>query len=280
MNKSVLLSIIAFLFLLPLMGQPVDTVFNQSDAQGRKQGFWRAKYPNGNIKYDGYFKDNKPVGLMKRYNDDKSLEAILFYVGKNNLVKAQLFYVNGKLAAVGNYIGTEKDSVWVYYSFYDNTVRVKESFVKGKRNGVRQVFYSNGNVAEEIEWKNDLKDGVWRQFYEDGMFKLVGAHKNDMRAGKYIYYFPNGKIELEGTYQNNLMQGSWKRFDDKGKLALEIVYKDGNPLNPELLDKEEQEYFRMVETNKGKFAEPTVDDVVPLMKPTPNKQNKEEKPNE
>ena len=47
-----------------------DSAINQTDAKGLKQGFWKAKFDNGRIKYEGYFKDNHPVGELKRYYEE------------------------------------------------------------------------------------------------------------------------------------------------------------------------------------------------------------------
>ncbi|GAH37310.1 unnamed protein product, partial [marine sediment metagenome] len=42
-----------------------DTLLNQVDKNGLKQGYWKKYYDNGNIKYEGYFKNDKPTGELK-----------------------------------------------------------------------------------------------------------------------------------------------------------------------------------------------------------------------
>ena len=50
---------------LRLSGQS-DTI-NQADAKGQKQGYWEKRGSDNTLIYQGYFKDNKPVGEMRRY---------------------------------------------------------------------------------------------------------------------------------------------------------------------------------------------------------------------
>ena len=68
-----------------------DTI-NQSDAQNRKQGYWEKKYGNGELRYQGYFKDNAPIGEMKRFYESGALQAILDYGNGESRVYARLFY--------------------------------------------------------------------------------------------------------------------------------------------------------------------------------------------
>ena len=49
------------------VGQKGDTLKNYTDINGLKQGYWQKKYYNGNIKYEVYFKNNKPIGEFKRF---------------------------------------------------------------------------------------------------------------------------------------------------------------------------------------------------------------------
>ena len=40
---------------------------NQTDKNGLRQGQWQKKYPNGQLMYEGQFKDDKPCGDWIRY---------------------------------------------------------------------------------------------------------------------------------------------------------------------------------------------------------------------
>ena len=75
-----------------------ETHINITDQQGMKQGHWIKKYPNENIMYDGYFKDDHPVGEFKRYYEDQSLKSVLIYsddgrTGNCNYLSSEWKYI-------------------------------------------------------------------------------------------------------------------------------------------------------------------------------------------
>ena len=67
-KKYILLFCMGFVIMVSQAQNNSSTdSINQTDKQGLKQGFWIKKYPNGNIMYQGYFIDDKPAKLMKRF---------------------------------------------------------------------------------------------------------------------------------------------------------------------------------------------------------------------
>ncbi|HOK52659.1 MAG TPA: hypothetical protein PLF75_12280, partial [Bacteroidales bacterium] len=65
-----------------LQGQSSDTLWNQTDARGWKQGYWRAYYDNGKLRYRGYFKDNQPLGEFRRYYESGGIMAVQNFTGQ------------------------------------------------------------------------------------------------------------------------------------------------------------------------------------------------------
>ena len=95
-------------FLLLVIYSPVffaqenkssDTLLNYIDDNGLKQGYWKKYYDDGNMEYDGYFKNDKPVGEFKRFFPGNKIKAIMNYKEDGKTVKATLFYQNAKKAA-------------------------------------------------------------------------------------------------------------------------------------------------------------------------------------
>ena len=59
------------------------------------------------------------------------------------------------------------------------------------------------------------------------------------------------------------MQGKWLYYDDKGNEKANIIYINNVPQNASQLEKEEEEYFKMIEQNKGKIPEPDENSLMP-----------------
>jgi len=250
-----ILIISLFSTLLPAQ-QSTDTLFNQTDKQGKKQGYWKVKYDNGAIKYTANFINDKPIGEMRRYFDDNSLKAIIIFNKSGIKSYAKLYYQSGPIAAEGIYINSVKDSTWKYYSFYTKALTCTETYSMGKRNGKTINFFTSGKISEEINWKNDVRDGMWKQNYENGTVKMYSYFSNDKRTGPFIFNYPNGTPEWTGKYEEGLMEGKWVHYSDTGKIDNTIEYTKGKAPNEEELRQKESDLLKQLELKKGKIPEP------------------------
>jgi antitoxin component YwqK of YwqJK toxin-antitoxin module len=233
-----------------------DTLFNQTDASGMKQGWWKKSYPNGKLMYKGYFRNNKPVGEMRRFHENGVIKAVLKYDPAGETARVTLYYADGQKAAEGKYFGTQKDSTWTYFSYYNHTPTVRENFVRGVREGQMLHYYTNGTVSEKLNWKADKQDGAWEQYFNNQVLKLRGNYVNGKLEGEFLVNYEDGKPYLRGRYVNDLREGKWVIYDEKGGVARQMTYQKGVSPDEEKLDERQQEMFRMIEENKGKIEEP------------------------
>lgn len=236
---------------------------NVTDAKGQKQGYWEKTYPNGQLWYQGNFKDDRPVGEFRRYNEDGSLKTIQDYRTDGKSCYTRLYYQNGELAAEGLYQNNKKDSVWKYFSFYDKTLSLTETYSGGERNGPTIKYYPSGQPAEKVLWIAGKREGEWVQFFETGSPKLKANYTGDKLNGQFVFYFPNGRVEITGMYSNNLQEGVWQYFTLEGILHMTLEYRAGKALDTEKLDAQQREYFEMIEENIGKIREPDEDSLMP-----------------
>jgi len=98
--------ILAFLVLLIFSGLAIgqtDGAKNQLDSKNRKQGYWCKYYPNGKKAYEGWFKDDKPVGEFKRYHQNGELKVIMVYSESPPYVITTFFNEDGKKIVSGFY---------------------------------------------------------------------------------------------------------------------------------------------------------------------------------
>ena len=235
---------------------------NQRDASGRKQGYWEAVDSKGKLVYSGFFVDDQPTGEMKRYYPTGGVRVIMYHESGSTKVRARFFWESGTLAAHGNYIGTRRDSVWLYYSNNTKSVSRRVEYADGKQHGKEQSFFPEGNVAEEIIWENGLKNGPWKQFFKNGQTKLTATYTNDQLEGAFTVFSPTGKKEIEGAYRHDLRHGEWKHNDDKGKLITTIRYAEGKIINHDEVDAAQQEFFKKLMEQEGKIKEPSFEEIM------------------
>lgn len=249
--KTTLILLFNLFLYINLSAQPT---LNQTDANHLKQGKWIGKYPDGTIRYEGYFSNNKPVGELKRYHENGKLKAILLYSPNSDKVKAELYNPEGSLVSRGIFIGTLKDSVWTYFD--NKEIAARENYSKGLKNSKSFYYYPNGKTLNETEWANGKLSGISREFYPSGEKKSETRYLDGKRQGGSIVYFESGKVQIEGKYDNDQYSGTWKFYSPEGKIKFQLEYKDGMLQNPVAFDSLQLKEFKAFDKVKGKLKDP------------------------
>lgn len=231
--------LIICLFLLMTGNIIAQNTVNQIDVQGKKQGFWTKKDAEGKLMYEATFKDDKPVGEMKRFHPNGKLKAVMNFVEGSDESEAQLFDERGKQIAQGKYSGQKKIGEWTY--MVDSKVVSTETYLNGLKNGVSKRFYKTGELLEESNWQNDKLNGIYRSYFQDGKTFMECTYSDGNRNGTFKTWFPNGALELDANYTNDNRDKDWNYFNESGELQYTLKYEAGKLLNPEVQARIEKE---------------------------------------
>ena len=201
---------------------------NRTDSNGQKQGKWVKEYSNGAIRYEGAFKDDRPIGEFKYYYPNGKIKAITRYGTDGRTAYAKTFQLNGRLLAEGKYIDRKRDSTWRFYSDTDSTLISEVNYKLGVLDGKKIIFFpQNGKPSKIIEYKNGKKNGQLREFYTDGKPSRLETYRNDTLNGPFKIWFPEGQLQIEGSYKNGYQEGIWKTYDKNGKLLKQETFSNG-----------------------------------------------------
>jgi antitoxin component YwqK of YwqJK toxin-antitoxin module len=234
----------------------VGTQINQTDQQGRKQGHWIKKYPDETIMYEGFFKNDHPVGELKRYYENKSLKSILYYSDDGNKATATLFHANGNISSKGIYADQMKEGKWQFFSATRNGYLISEEFyVNNHRNGLSVKFYPDSTIADKITYINDVKQGEWIQYYPSGAVWLKTNFYNGKINGSFEVWFENGAIEFSGSYKDDSRDGKWVIYNNDGSVKYKLEYLSGITRDRQM-DIDESDFIDSLENNRGKIADP------------------------
>lgn len=246
---------ILFLAILALPLLSFGQTKNQTDQLGRKQGLWEKFYPNGSLKYSGSFKDDYPIGEMKRFHPNGILKAKLFFTDKGNRAKAELYNEYLQLIARGNFIQSKKDSIWIYFD-KNKRIRASETFVQGVKSGKTVYYFKSGNPAETINFANNQRHGDWKRFLKNGKVYFEASYQNGKLNGPVQSYFANGVLEFSGNYKNNLREGKWDFYSNKGELLYSTNYQNGTASNQDEIDQIQQKKLKNMEMQNDKLLDP------------------------
>jgi antitoxin component YwqK of YwqJK toxin-antitoxin module len=229
---------------------------NKTDKQGKKEGKWVKKYPNGAIMYEGNFSDDHPVGEFRRYYESSSLKSLLVYNNDGSEADATMYHDNGFISSKGKYKNQKKEGTWMFYSsFTEGYLLSEENYSANLRNGQSLKYYPDKTVAERIYYKNDLKQGEWIQYYRSGKVCLRSGFLNDKVNGKYEVWYENGKLQFAGLYKNDVRDGIWLIYNKNGTVKYTLEYKDGIQ-SESRFEIDSSEYLDSLERNIGKIADP------------------------
>ncbi|MDP5001351.1 MAG: hypothetical protein NWQ15_05585 [Flavobacterium sp.] len=197
---------------------------NQLDDKGNRHGLWRGTHKESNrIRYEGSFNHGKEVGVFKYFDDTKAATTIAtrdFSKGDGSCY-AVFFDQKGNKVSEGTLVNKLPEGEWKYFHFESKQLMSVEFYSKGKLVGVRKVFYKDGTVAEETNYKNGIKEGSSKTYSEKG--ELLDAHiyKNGQYNGLASYFDGLGNKMYEGNYVNGKRVGIWKFFE-KNKVIKEV----------------------------------------------------------
>ena len=255
MNLKIFVTAALLVLTVCASGQ-TETSLNVTDRQGKKQGHWIKKYPNENIMYDGFFKDDHPVGELKRYYEDETLKSVLSYSDNGRKAVAVMYHPNGNISANGTYIDQKKEGKWQFYSSFKNGCLVsEENYSDNLKNGLAVKFYADSTVAEKTNYINDIKQGEWTQYYPSGTLSLKSNYLNGKVNGKFEVWFENGQIEFSGQYVNDSRDGLWNIYSNDGTVKYKLTYQMGITHDRQM-DIDESDFIDSLEMNKGKIADP------------------------
>jgi len=197
---------------------------NRRDKSNLKQGVWVEFHPNGKIKQEGTYKDDKKNGYFKDYTENGDLIRVVKYV--NDVAQTD---------------AAEIQKLQVQNEYYpDGKIRSTTMYRDGVPEGVKREFNPDGQVTKSVEYhegaiigegivlEDGSRDGPWKEFYSDGSLRAEGKYESGKHVGEWKFYHPNGKIEQTGKYlKSGKPDGTWKWYFDNGQLLREETYYNG-----------------------------------------------------
>ncbi|MBE0674981.1 MAG: hypothetical protein IH591_10000 [Bacteroidales bacterium] len=256
MNRFI--TVLAMLMLSGQVFSQQSETINLTDASGKKQGHWIKKYPDGTIQYDGYFKNDNPIGEFKRFYESGVIKSLMFHQEGSSEVPVKFFHPNGFKAAEGVYINQKKEGKWLFFSEKTENYMICEEYYRNDlRNGNSVKLYKDGKPAEKVTYIDDRRHGEWTQYYVTGNICLRGFYDNGKLNGSFEVFYANGKPEFIGQYKNDARDGLWKSFTEEGKPDVEMLYKMGRLDDPTFAERENA-FLDLLEKNKGKISDPEI----------------------
>jgi len=122
----------------------------------------------------------------------------------------------------------QKDNGYWFTDYYISGAIQMEGLSLEQNNevyhGLVKWYYENGNVFQEVNYKNGVLFGDRKVYFENGTLKNETAYKNGKMDGGWKEYFENGKMKESGSFEKGEKEGLWKMFYENGKIKEEGNY--------------------------------------------------------
>lgn len=140
---------VIFLFFFSItFSQIGDTLFNQRNSKGLKQGVWKNKWiETGELASIETYKDDVRNGFCKYFYLSGVLQSSGYFVGNSIIGEFRSYYKSGVLYEIKNYEDNLRNGWTIYYD-------------------------SLGRMASQSLWKNGRAFGLFKE-YEEG--KLIDS---------------------------------------------------------------------------------------------------------
>ena len=197
--------------------------FNKLDEKGKKNGPWKGIYEDTkNPKYEGTFEHGKEVGFFTFFDNTKTKKVIATreFNPKDNSAYTIFYDQNKNKVSEGKVVNKLFEGRWNYYHKASKAIMTIENYANGKLEGLRSVFYPNGKIAEEINFKDNLKEGICKRYTENGIVIEESAYKNNEYNGTATFKDSDGSLISKGNFVDGKKAGVW-HFYEKGKLSKE-----------------------------------------------------------
>jgi len=192
-------------------------------AQGNLNGWAVYYFPDGKIRMEGNYLENKKSGIWKQWNEDGS-----YSLGNydNDIPEGGWTYYSakGELQAEGKLHNGKRTGKWFLYG--EGGEREEGSYLSGKREGNWLGFYSDGTPYFQGSYKQDEREGLWKEWSPAGELSQ-GNYAQNLRTGLWTFYDPKGKKISEGNYLNGKKDGQWLHYNSAGQIVKTETYKDG-----------------------------------------------------
>lgn len=218
--------ILLFVLTLNLTTSVAQNDFNKYDENGKRHGIWKKNYPKTNqLRYWGKFNHGKEIDTFKYYKLKRKksvLSAVKVYNNTNNNAEVTFMTSKGSIVSKGIMNGKKFIGHWVYFHKNSDVVMIDENYNNaGKLEGIRNVYFNNGVLAESINYSNGEKNGFAKIYSRFKALLQESSYKNDKLSGKTVYYDGEGKKKAEGNFKFNLKTGIWDYYTD-GKLTKKV----------------------------------------------------------
>ena len=194
------------------------------DLEERSHAKMSYVYSDGKMFAKGIYIDEEkqlPGGEWEFYNPATTIKSKgLFDAAGNRIGEWLLYYPDGSIQEKINYKEGKKNGIAQGW-FKNGNPWYTEYYYNDLLDGLQTIYYYNGNLKSETKYKADKKDGLSKECFSTGLVRVTANFKEDKREGLTATYYKHGVTESVWNYKNDMAEGPLKNFSENSLVAEE-----------------------------------------------------------
>lgn len=169
-----------------------------------------------------HYHNNDMHGTYSIYGDGGKLAAVLYY-DYGTLTGYSYEDKDGKLMPL---LDVKNGAAHMLTTYANGAKALDWNIEKNVFQGMQRLYYSNGKLAEEIDYDKGYKVGAFNQWNPDGSKYYEATFKNDEETGVNKYYDNKGRLIFVVNFEYGKMNGKAQWTDAAGKITNYWYYYD------------------------------------------------------
>ena len=143
---------------------------------------------------------------------------------EQSLSEESIYHANGNEWMTVDY-ASPTDQYWEWF-YDDGKPYFKARILNDMLDGKYQIWYPNGQLAEEIIFDKNVENGPAYFYYKNGQLAMQGFYSNGKMTGEWMFYMPNGElangqwtwyfaaspevVRMKGFLKHGIRRGEWE----------------------------------------------------------------------
>ncbi len=179
---------------------------------GKKGGLYEEWYSNGKQRVRVTYKDGKEDGLYEVWDYNGHLLSRKFFRDGKEIEMPEELREQEKQKAEETKVEPKEE---------------KQTKADGKKDGLSEEWWDNGQLKSRITYKDGKKDGLYEEWGKDGKLRHRINYKDGKYNGLYEWWDKDGQLMSRINYKDDKKDGLSEEWWDSGQLKSRITYKDG-----------------------------------------------------
>ncbi|OYU96568.1 MAG: hypothetical protein CFE21_09295 [Bacteroidetes bacterium B1(2017)] len=156
---------------------------------------------------------------MKSLNTINSLFLSIFILTAcNNTIEVKESYADGQAKVVNYFINNSNENFEQKVFDEKGQIKTTRQFENNKQVGFEKQFYTSGELAGDMEYKNGMRNGKSHEYHKNGKLAFEGyCYPDSSFCGLSTWYYDNGQIKKTGNRNRDIGIGIWYEYYRNGK---------------------------------------------------------------